>query len=53
MTVTRTPTIATIVRFDVVQRTVHWVNSLDFGILIFTGIPLYFGSFFRAYFPCH
>lgn len=51
MTVTRAPTNTTILRFDAVQRTVHWINSLGFGILIFTGIPLYFGSFVGVVFP--
>ncbi len=40
-------------RFDLVQRTVHWVNALLFGVLMFTGIPLYFGSFFGILFPRH
>jgi formate dehydrogenase subunit gamma len=40
-------------RFDVVQRIVHWVNALLFGVLIFTGIALYFGTFFGVIFPRH
>jgi formate dehydrogenase subunit gamma len=42
-----------LLRFDGVQRSVHWVNALLFGALIFTGIPLYFGSFFGVIFPRH
>ena len=38
------PRLVRIVRFDVVQRTVHWVNALLFGILMLTALPLYFGS---------
>jgi formate dehydrogenase subunit gamma len=34
------------VRFDAVQRAVHWVNAAMFAVLIATAIPLYFGSFF-------
>jgi formate dehydrogenase subunit gamma len=33
-----------IVRFDGVQRLVHWANALMFGILMATALPLYFGS---------
>jgi formate dehydrogenase subunit gamma len=40
-------------RFDAVQRVVHWINALLFGVLIFTGVPLYFGSFFGVIFPRH
>lgn len=39
-----------LLRFDRVQRGVHWINALLFGVLIFTGIPLYFGSFFGVLF---
>lgn len=35
---------ARIVRFDGVQRTVHWANALLFGILMLTALPLYFPS---------
>lgn len=35
-----------VVRFDRVQRAVHWVNAVLFGVLIVTAIPLYFGSLF-------
>jgi formate dehydrogenase subunit gamma len=45
--------VVTLLRFDVVQRTAHWVNSLAFGVLMFTAIPLYFGSFFGVVFPRH
>jgi formate dehydrogenase subunit gamma len=43
----------TLLRFDVVQRSVHWVNALLFGVLIVTGIPLYFGSLLGVVFPRH
>jgi formate dehydrogenase subunit gamma len=43
----------TLLRFDRVQRTAHWLNALLFGTLMFTAIPLYFGSFFGAVFPRH
>ena len=39
-----------LLRFDRVQRSVHWINAVLFGVLIFTGIPLYFGSFFGVLF---
>lgn len=39
-----------LLRFDRVQRSVHWINALLFAVLIFTGIPLYFGSFFGVLF---
>ena len=42
-----------VLRFDAVQRSVHWINALLFGVLMFTGIPLYFGSFFGILFPRH
>jgi formate dehydrogenase subunit gamma len=42
-----------ILRFDAVQRTAHWANATIFGILMFTAIPLYFGSFFGIVFPRH
>lgn len=45
--------VMTLVRFDAVQRTAHWVNALAFGVLIFTAIPLYFGSFFGVVFERH
>jgi len=40
-------------RFDAVQRTTHWVMALLFGVVMFTAIPLYFGSFFGVVFPRH
>ncbi|MGA7833871.1 MAG: cytochrome b/b6 domain-containing protein, partial [Acidimicrobiales bacterium] len=43
----------TLLRFDAVQRTAHWTNALLFGILMFTAIPLYFGSFFGIVFQRH
>ena len=36
-----TPPGGWLVRFDGVERFVHWVNALLFGILIFTGAALY------------
>jgi formate dehydrogenase subunit gamma len=42
-----------LLRFDRVQRTAHWVNATLFFILIFTAIPLYFGSFFGVVLPRH
>jgi formate dehydrogenase subunit gamma len=34
-----------------VQRTAHWANATLFFILMFTAIPLYFGSFFGVVLP--
>lgn len=42
-----------LVRFDRVQRAAHWANAALFGVLMFTAIPLYFGSFFGVVFPRH
>ena len=42
-----------VLRFDRVQRGAHWVNALLFFSLMFTAIPLYFGSFFGVVFPRH
>jgi formate dehydrogenase subunit gamma len=42
-----------LLRFDRVQRAAHWANATLFFILIFTAIPLYFGSFFGAVLPRH
>ena len=42
-----------ILRFDRVQRGVHWANAVLFGVLIVTAIPLYFGSFFGLVLPRH
>ncbi len=53
MTGTLTAPVTRLLRFDAVQRSVHWVNALLFGVLMFTGIPLYFGSFFGVIFPRH
>jgi len=47
------PSLATLLRFDVVQRSVHWINALLFGALIVTGSALYFGSFFGIVFARH
>ncbi len=52
-TSTRTEAVNQLVRFDKVQRTAHWMNALLFGVLMFTAIPLYFGSFFGIVFPRH
>lgn len=52
MTITQTPRdVIKILRFDKVQRAAHWANAGLFGILMFTAIPLYFGSFFGIVFP--
>lgn len=54
MSITQTPARSLrVLRFDRVQRTVHWVNALLFFSLIFTAIPLYFGSFFGVTLPRH
>jgi formate dehydrogenase subunit gamma len=42
-----------LLRFDRVQRAAHWTNATLFFILMFTAIPLYFGSFFGVVFPRH
>jgi formate dehydrogenase subunit gamma len=42
-----------LLRFDKVQRGAHWTNALLFSVLMFTAIPLYFGSFFGVVFPRH
>ncbi len=42
-----------LLRFDAVQRSAHWANAALFGVLMFTAIPLYFGSFFGIVFPRH
>ena len=42
-----------LVRFDVVQRVAHWSNATLFGVLMFTAVPLYFGSFFGVVLPRH
>jgi formate dehydrogenase subunit gamma len=54
MTITQTPrNVIKILRFDRAQRAAHWANAGLFGILMFTAIPLYFGSFFGVVFPRH
>jgi len=53
MTSTITVPVLRLLRFDAVQRWVHWINALLFGVLMFTGIPLYFGSFFGILFARH
>ncbi len=54
MTVTEARTSAVrILRFDRVQRGAHWANAALFGVLMFTAIPLYFGSFFGIVFARH
>ena len=40
-----------LLRFDAVQRWVHWINAILFTVLIATAIPLYFGSFFGLVLP--
>src|SRR5665213_2320430 len=42
-----------VLRFDRVQRGAHWANALLFFLLMFTAIPLYFGSFFGVVMPRH
>jgi formate dehydrogenase subunit gamma len=37
-----------ILRFDRVQRAVHWANALLFGVLMVTALPLYFPSMERV-----
>jgi formate dehydrogenase subunit gamma len=45
--------VARLIRFDRVQRSAHWANAVLFGALMFTAIPLYFGSFFGVVLPRH
>jgi formate dehydrogenase subunit gamma len=52
-TATLTPSMRSLLRFDGVQRAAHWTIALLFGALMFTAIPLYFGSFFGVVFPRH
>src|SRR5438045_752648 len=42
-TVARTRAEAPLLRFDRVERTVHWVNATLFVVLMFTGAALYAG----------
>src|SRR5450755_615744 len=54
MSVTHAPTQTTrLLRFDRVQRSAHWTTALLFFTLIFTAIPLYFGSLFGIVMPRH
>jgi formate dehydrogenase subunit gamma len=53
MTQTKTQAATRILRFDWVQRVAHWANAALFGSLMFTAIPLYFGSFFGIVMPRH
>ena len=39
----RTPSEPPLLRFDRVERTLHWVNATLFGILMLTGAALYAG----------
>ena len=40
-----------IARFDLVERCTHWLVAVLFGVLIFTAIPLYFGTLFGIVLP--
>ena len=42
-----------VLRFDRVQRVTHWTMALLFLTLMFTAIPLYFGTFFGVVMPRH
>ena len=54
MTLTATRQSATrVLRFDRVQRGAHWANATLFGLLMFTAIPLYFGTFFGVVMQRH
>jgi formate dehydrogenase subunit gamma len=54
MTITHAPEkTLRLLRFDRVQRAAHWANATMFFILMFTAIPLYFGSFFGIVLPRH
>jgi formate dehydrogenase subunit gamma len=54
MTITHAPReTVRILRFDKVQRAAHWANATLFASLMFTAIPLYFGSFFGIVLPRH
>ena len=37
-------TLSRVLRFDRVERAVHWMNALLFGILMATALPLYFAQ---------
>jgi formate dehydrogenase subunit gamma len=54
MSITQAPTqTMKLLRFDRVQRSAHWANAILFFSLMFTAIPLYFGSFFGVVLPRH
>ena len=54
MTITQTAqSTARLLRFDRVQRAAHWSNATLFGLLMFTAVPLYFGSFFGVVMQRH
>jgi formate dehydrogenase subunit gamma len=53
LTDTQPHSLVRILRFDRVQRAAHWANATLFASLMFTAIPLYFGSFFGVVFPRH
>jgi formate dehydrogenase subunit gamma len=54
MSITQSPaTSLRVLRFDRVQRGAHWANALLFFSLMFTAIPLYFGSLFGIVLPRH
>ena len=42
---------ASLVRFDAVERTAHWISAAMILVLIVTAIPLYFGSLFGLLVP--
>ncbi len=42
-----------LVRFDLAQRVTHWCTAALFAVLMFTAVPLYFGSFFGVVLPRH
>ncbi len=49
--VSTTPSTASMLRFDRVERAAHWTIALLFIVLILTAIPLLFGSFFGLVLP--
>jgi formate dehydrogenase subunit gamma len=53
MSITKAPESLRVLRFDRVQRKVHWATALLFISLMFTAIPLYFGSLFGFVLPRH
>ncbi len=42
---------ASLVRFDAIERSAHWISAVMILVLIVTAIPLYFGSFFGLAVP--